>query len=520
MRLYRLLFIGSLFIVCSCQKDYSDMEEETKTPVQFTSDIQTKAFNAVWEDGDRIGVFMKNSGEELSTSSISNGVENRIYKTSGDGVFNPDSNGETIYFPQDNSKVDFIVYYPYNSGVSGYIYEVDVTDQTTPQNIDLLYSNNIVDTGSDNFIPRLQFKHQLSKISLNISVSSNIVSLEGLEVSVTGVKTQAGFNLADGSLDVKTAPATDIRFKTTVTSSSAVAEAILIPDEGGANRVISFNLPSVASFKWTIPEDVKLEKGKRYTYSITLSAEGIVTNTGYIETPLMGNLPDELIYITHMMPDDSRIRNYSMLYDTQKKLAYWVAYPLHSYYLGNSGRTENWGYDIKIKQSLQPYLKNAFGISGIDRGHQIPSADRTSSREANSTTFYYSNMTAQSSQMNQGIWARLENKVREWAQECDTMYVVTGAMITTGTNTTIDYVTDNNDAQVAKPKYYFKALAQREGDTYYTIAFKMDNSSAIGSHNYDSYRMTVNELEQQTGFTFFPHIPADSKKQIISVQWN
>ena len=516
MKSYRLFAtILLLSIAYSCQKD--NIVENEPALVLFTSDIQTKAFNSTWENGDQIGVFMKKTGEGLSTSSVINSAENIAYETSGNGAFVPES--QPVYFPEDKSKVDFIVYYPYTSAISNYIYKVDVTDQSIPQKIDLLYSNNIVNINSDNFINRLQFTHQLSKISFNINASSNISSLAGLDVSIAGAKTKANFKLVDGSLTVDETSAGNIGFKTTITSNTAVAEAILIPDEGGANRIVTFNLPTVASFKWTIPTDVKLEKGKRYTFSITLNAEGIITNTGFIETPLMGDLPDNLKFITHMMPGDNTKRNYSMLYDTNNRLAYWVAYPLHNYYIGSSGRTDDWGYDPKFLQNVQPYLRNAFGISGIDRGHQIPSGDRTASEALNATTFYYTNMTAQSSTLNQRMWADLENKIRSWTQFCDTMYVVTGAMITTKTNTTIDYVTDNNGAQVAKPKYYFKALAQREGDTYYTIAFKMDNATYGTGESYNSYRLTVKQLEQETGFIFFPQIPEDTKNQIKTDEW-
>ena len=41
----------------------------------------------------------------------------------------------------------------------------------------------------------------------------------------------------------------------------------------------------------------------------------------------------------------------------------------------------------------------------------------------------------------------------------------------------ITYVKDNDKKNVAKPKYYFKALAQKVGNTYYTIGFKMNNKA-------------------------------------------
>jgi endonuclease G len=167
---------------------------------------------------------------------------------------------------------------------------------------------------------------------------------------------------------------------------------------------------------------------------------------------------------------------------------------------------------------FQPTLFKGFGTLGYDRGHQMPSADRNLNNAQNKTTFYFSNITAQASKLNQGIWANLENKVRAWTAQCDTLYVVTGAMPNTAINMKIDYILDNKNKDVAKPKYYFKALAMKKGKNYYTIAYKMDNETP-SSNKFETYQMPVNELEKITGFTFFPDLNENQKKSINSTIW-
>lgn len=117
-------------------------------------------------------------------------------------------------------------------------------------------------------------------------------------------------------------------------------------------------------------------------------------------------------------------------------------------------------------------------------------------------------MTPQIGQgLNQTIWAALETAVRGWCSGTDTLYVVTGAMPTTQTDKNITYTSDNSGKGVAVPKYYFKALARRLSSTgsYQTIAFKMDQKKYSNS-NYSQCAISVNELEELTGFTFFPNI--------------
>lgn len=103
-------------------------------------------------------------------------------------------------------------------------------------------------------------------------------------------------------------------------------------------------------------------------------------------------------------------RNYSMLYDTQYKVAYWVAYPLSNDYLGSQDRTDKWAYDPAFLSNLQANLESGYPNNAslqIDRGHQLPSGDRTYNRAENESTFYYTNMTPQNRSLNQGcglIW--------------------------------------------------------------------------------------------------------------------
>lgn len=513
-----------LFFFVSCEKKDELPTESRNAPLQFTSEItgnESRMVNTLWEAGDRIGIFMKSTGEALSVSSIVDGVSNREYVTPAGHIFSPASESQAIRFPQNGSGVDFIAYYPYTDNLNGLKYSVDVSNQNDPAKIDLLYSENVVNANPNNPQTTLSFSRRLTKIIFNIDASDNVSSLNGLKVTLSGTPTSAQFDLTNGTLTADNSSVADILLRTTITSNTAQAEAILIPDEGGSGRLVTISLDGVGTFEWEIPETVQLKRGQKYTENITLNAEGIeVVKYGWTETPLMSStLPDNLVYITHEMPEESSVRNYSMLFDKVNRVAYWVAYPLHSYYLGETSRTNYWRHDPKIPTDYQPNLGSAFGIDGIDRGHHLPSADRTNTILANRTTFYFSNITAQNRTLNQNEWKYLEEKIRDvWTARCDTLYVVTGAAITTPTDNTIEYVLDNSHKSVAKPKYYFKALAQLVDGVYYTLAFKMNNEAPTGGYN--QYRLTVKELEDATGYTFFPSIPTNNKNVIVSARWN
>lgn len=218
------------------------------------------------------------------------------------------------------------------------------------------------------------------------------------------------------------------------------------------------------------------------------------------------------------------VRNYSMYYDAENRIALWVAYPICKMYVG-SGRTDAWNYDPKIPAEYQPQLFKGWPEKGYDRGHQLPSGSRNSSEDLNRQTFYFTNMTAQVSSFNQGLWAKVEEKVRGYSSSCDTLYVVTGPILTTQEEPEMRYTADNAGAKVAVPKGYFKVLLKRniKDGTYYSIAYLYDNVKYDRSSPAREDLRKVSEIEDITGITFFQNLPDnienDVKNQLDPVRW-
>lgn len=226
---------------------------------------------------------------------------------------------------------------------------------------------------------------------------------------------------------------------------------------------------------------------------------------------------DSWMYVSHHTKlQNNQVRNYSMCYDTENRVALWIAYPLCSLYMGSQGRSDAWDYDPKIPQEYQPMLYSGWPANGYDRGHQIPSGSRTATYHENSQTFYFTNMTAQVSSFNQGVWANLENKVRGFASSCDTLYVVTGPVLTTSSDSSIDYIEDRAGNMVAVPKAYFKVLLKYNisSNTYYSTGFYFTNEKYNRSQPDISDMRTVNEIEQLTGIGFFKNLPDEIEESV------
>lgn len=208
--------------------------------------------------------------------------------------------------------------------------------------------------------------------------------------------------------------------------------------------------------------------------------------------------------------DGKTVRNYSFYWDYTNRVSHWVAYPLCSAYLGNSGRSEAWGYDPLLPASKQQNVTGGYkaGDSGwYSRGHQIPSADRTASDELNKTTFYGTNITPQQEEFNGGVWMKLEEKVRSWAKRSDTLYVVTGC-VTDGAK---HFALDRSGNRVTAPAAYYKAVLRYSSDTtnghggFMAVAFWYDHENYPKSFS-QKESLPVEALERKLGFALFVNL--------------
>ena len=244
--------------------------------------------------------------------------------------------------------------------------------------------------------------------------------------------------------------------------------------------------------------------------------------TGWLELP---SVPAGTDFFTHSMTIGSvKTRNYSFIWDYDNLVAPWVAYPLSRWNVGTGSRSDAWGLDPLLDEDKQPVLHfrgYSVGNSGrYDRGHQLPSADRPNIKGAdpqknpNAMTFYGTNMTPQLNEFNGGIWANLEGKVRSWANESDTLYVVTGCVIDYKDGETVKYAVDNYGKKVTVPTAYYKVVLRYMKNStvgysgYSACAVWLDHKVYSTKTIDSSYSMSVDDLEKRLNIDFFVNLPA------------
>lgn len=234
-----------------------------------------RAIGTAWSKGDAVGLFMVNGGSGLATGNLVNNVANYKYVTvEGDGNFEAQSISHLAYYPADGSAVDFVAYYPYQSNLSGFNYAVNVTDQSNPEAIDLLYSNDAKGMSHDSNAS-MMFHHKLTRMVLTIKEMNGSNLVEGVQVSLNGMHTQGTFALADATLALTSGSKADVAAKMYAqTSGAAQAELIMLPEVAEAGASLTFTHPTAGTFVHAFQVGEEFKTGTQVNIEVILSGSG------------------------------------------------------------------------------------------------------------------------------------------------------------------------------------------------------------------------------------------------------
>ena len=195
-------------------------------------------------------------------------------------------------------------------------------------------------------------------------------------------------------------------------------------------------------------------------------------------------------------------KGYTISFNPAYHIADWVAYELTAEETVPKVKRNNHFVPDPMLTSCS--ISNGdYKNSGYDRGHLAPSADMCYSYETMAESFYLSNMSPQVPAFNRGIWEKLEEQVRKWANYYQTVYVVTGTILTKGLPT-IGY------DQITIPAYFYKVILDYKDPNIKGIGFIIPNQGS--QEPLQHYVVTIDSVEKVTGIDFFYQFPKDQQR--------
>jgi endonuclease G len=236
----------------------------------------------------------------------------------------------------------------------------------------------------------------------------------------------------------------------------------------------------------------------------------------------LGN-PTNALHNSSSSPDNYLMNSgyYTLSYNRDRGEPNWVSWYLGPSLLGSTDRLNNFRADGTLPAGWYEVQANGYSGSGFDRGHNCPSADRTSSVAANSSTFLMTNMIPQAPRNNEGTWADFENYLRSLVRDGDELYIVMGSYGRGGTGSK-GSATMIDGGHVAVPAHIWKVAVVLSNGTKdlsrittrtRVIAINTPNINTISSR-WQTYVTSVDAIEKATGDDLLSNVPAAIQKVI------
>ena len=182
----------------------------------------------------------------------------------------------------------------------------------------------------------------------------------------------------------------------------------------------------------------------------------------------------------------------------------WVSWNLTSPDVGDVPRSSSFYTDTNLPPTFYWVKTGDYTYSGYDRGHMVPSEDRTDTTNNNRLVFRMSNIIPQHPDNNQGPWVDLETYSRNVAAAGNEMLITCGPSVFDGT-----YIPSG---KAAIPGYTWKIVIpvplgsgtaiSRINTGTRVIAIKMPNVAGIRSEPWTNYLTSVATIEADTGYKF------------------
>lgn len=184
---------------------------------------------------------------------------------------------------------------------------------------------------------------------------------------------------------------------------------------------------------------------------------------------------------------------YTVSYNEQWRIPNWVAYELtREEASGTLPRGQFFVPDPDVKGATAQYYD--YKDSGFDHGHMAPAGDMKWDHQAMEECFYLSNICPQDHDLNSGDWRILEERIRGWARQYQSIYIVCGPVMS-------DHPQTIGPHHVAVPDGFFKVILCKIRGEWNAVGFYFENKP--GHKPLREYCKSIDEMEKLTGMDFF-----------------
>jgi DNA/RNA endonuclease G (NUC1) len=254
---------------------------------------------------------------------------------------------------------------------------------------------------------------------------------------------------------------------------------------------------------------------RRYDAKVTLSQREV-------EAALATHLPFGQPACPTLLPG----REYILCYASAHRTALWAAYTLRGEEVVTRERRDAFRFDPRLTADENAHCADYKG-TGLARGHTVPDADMGRSTAAQANTYFLSNMSPQTNNLNSGPWLWLERAVRDYAKEYGQVYVMSGSIFSEPASTV-------PSGRMGIPTRYYKVLVRTDASgapvvlalilpnqaERFTLPPRRasDNRPEVRASDrlLEAHLVSIREIERLTGLDLLPRLDRAALKEAVA----
>ncbi len=195
-------------------------------------------------------------------------------------------------------------------------------------------------------------------------------------------------------------------------------------------------------------------------------------------------------------------QGYILAYDGRTRNAAWVYEHLtrDSLEIKNASRKQcHFKSDVSLPKHIRSSVDDYRG-SGYQLGHLCPFADCRSSPNAAEETFILSNISPQTPALNQGVWKKLEEYLRDLVKKYPSLHIITLPLYLPKDRCVSYAILGTNN--VAVPTHFCKVVFAEKEKGIDVFAYILPNSMIPNNLPLDHFKTTLEEVEKVSGVIF------------------
>lgn len=268
------LWLGGLFTLAgvfgSCTNEMEYESQNNKYPMELTAEKATMSFTRTVTEKTEW-----NGGEEVS---LYDGFAQKVYQISADGGMTAKDNDPLYWYTTTEEETLFAWYPATGTLLTEWSVAADQTAEDAYKKSDFLYAYEKMKFRSER---RLQFRHGVVKLIINVKGDGDTVKEEDLEGAVFAIESTATQgSISEGKLQPKEGVvATSMKpyqLETTREGYVASFQLLLIPQDMSGKQFFKLVLKDGRKFSHT-PGNGEgiLESGHQYTYNVGVGKPGL-----------------------------------------------------------------------------------------------------------------------------------------------------------------------------------------------------------------------------------------------------